>query len=115
MANFAFDALKSMDYRQMRIDMDGPLDGEIVTRVGFEGIRQGAAAKRNFLTQQIAKLPIRFNVNLRAPFYQLVTSMRSLYDPAYVRDPRALGLVGATGAPKRSEPGVQPPVSGTSP
>lgn len=115
MANFAFDALKSMDYRQMRIDMDGPLDGEIVTRVGFEGIRQGNGARRNFLTNQIAKLPIRFNVNLRAPFFQLVTSMRSLYDPAYVRDPRALGLVGATGAPKTNNSSVQPPVSGRVP
>ncbi len=115
MANFAFDALKSMDYRQMRIDMDGPLDGEIVTRVAFEGIRQGDGARRNFLTNQIAKLPIRFNVNLRAPFFQLVTSMRSLYDPVYVRDPRMLGLVDASGKAKASDSSVQPPVSGKAP
>jgi hypothetical protein len=115
MANFAFDALKSMDYRHMRIDMDGPLDGEIVTHVGFEGIRQGNGAKRNFLTNQIARLPIRFNVNLRAPFFQLVTSMRSLYDPAYVRDPRTLGLVGANGRPKANDSSVQAPVSGKAP
>ncbi|MGE3692589.1 MAG: YdbH domain-containing protein [Novosphingobium sp.] len=115
MANFAFDVLKSIDYRQMRIDMNGPLDGEIVTRVSFEGIRQGEGAKRNFLTNQIAKLPIRFNLNLRAPFFQLVTSMRSLYDPLYVRDPRTMGLVGADGKPIAPKPGVQPPVSGGAP
>ena len=99
MANFAFDALKSLDYSQMKIEMDGSLEGEIVTRVSFDGIRQGEKAARNFLTRQVAKLPIRFNVNLRAPFFQLVTSLQSMYDPAFVRDPRTLGLIDAAGQP----------------
>ncbi len=120
MANFAFDALKSIDYRQMRIDMDGSLQGEMVTKVSFEGIRQGKTARRNFITNQIAKLPIQFNINLRAPFFKMVSSFRSLYDPTYVLDPRTLGLVGADGkalAPGQSapQPAVQPPVSGTTP
>ncbi|MEL7445965.1 MAG: hypothetical protein AAGK02_09140, partial [Pseudomonadota bacterium] len=38
-------------------------------------------------------LPIRFNVNIRASFYELLTSMRSIYDPAFIRDPRSLGLL----------------------
>ena len=59
-------------------------------------------------------------VNLRAPFFKMVSSFRSLYDPRYVLDPRGLGLVdsagkalspGQTGADK----GVQPPVSGSKP
>ena len=120
MANFAFDALRSIDYRQMRIGMDGPLEGEIVTRVSFDGIRQGASARRNFITNRIAKLPIKFNVNLRAPFFKLVSSFRSLYDPGYVLDPRTLGLVGSDGkalpaVPRPATPPVQPPVSGTTP
>lgn len=108
MANFAFDALKSLDYREMEIAMNGPLEGEIVTRVQFAGIRQGAAAKRNFLTDRIAKLPIRFNVNVRAPFFQLATSFKSLYDPAYVRDPRSLGLVDGQGKPVAGPPAASP-------
>jgi len=92
MANFAFDALKSIDYREMRIDLDGSLAGEIVTRVSFEGLSQGKQARSNFVTRQVAKLPLKFNVNIRAPFFQLVTSLRSIYDPAYVRDPRTLGM-----------------------
>jgi hypothetical protein len=121
MANFAFDALRSIDYRQMRIGMDGPLEGEIVTRVSFDGIRQGTTARRNFITNQIAKLPIKFNVNLRAPFFKLVSSFKSLYDPTYVLDPRTLGLMGADGKPLPAVPRppalppVQPPVSGTTP
>ncbi|MBX7493352.1 YdbH domain-containing protein [Qipengyuania sp. 1NDW9] len=92
-ANFAFDALRSLDYSQMRIIMDGPLTGEIVTRVRFDGVRQGEDAKTNFITRQIADLPIQFRINIRAQFYQLLTSLKAMYDPASVRDPRELGLL----------------------
>ena len=125
MANFAFDALRSIDYRAMRIEMNGPLEGEIITRVSFDGIRQGVAARRNFITERIAKLPIKFNINLRAPFFKLVRSFKSLYDPSYVIDPRTLGLVGADGKPlpggtpasqpPAGETAVQAPVSGQTP
>jgi hypothetical protein len=97
MANFAFDALKSLDYQQMSIAMDGSLTGEIVTRVRFDGVKQGAGAKRNFLTKRFENLPIRFNINIRAPFYQLITSIKAMYDPASVRDPRDVGLLDAEG------------------
>ena len=77
----------------MRIIMDGPLTGEIVTRVRFDGVRQGEDAKTNFITRQIADLPIQFRINIRAQFYQLLTSLKAMYDPASVRDPRELGLL----------------------
>lgn len=100
-ANFAFDALKSLDYRHMTIAMDGALEGEIVTRVRFDGVRQGAGAKRNFVTRAVGRLPLQFNVNVRAPFYRLITSVKAFYDPAFVEDPRVLGLVDAAGKPLR--------------
>jgi len=125
MANFAFDALKSMNYREMTIAMSGALEGEIVTRVSFSGVSQGEGASKNFLTRRIASLPIQFNVNVRAPFLQLVTSFKSLYDPTYVRDPRTLGLLDADGKPvrpgagaqtiRRPDPSIQPPASETMP
>lgn len=96
-ANFAFDALKSLDYTEMTIGLDGRLEGEIVTRVKTYGVKQGAGAKTNFITKRLANLPIRFDVNVRAPFMQLLSSFKSLYDPAAVRDPRELGLVGKDG------------------
>lgn len=92
-ANFAFDALKSLDYKDMTIGMDGALEGEIVTRVRIDGVSQGEAASKNIITRRLASLPIRFNVNIRAPFYQLLSSLKSLYDPSAVRDPRELGLL----------------------
>jgi hypothetical protein len=99
MANFAFDALRSLDFTRMEINLDGSLTGEIVTKVRFDGIKQGEGAKRNLITKQIARLPIRFNVNIRAPFYKLITSVKQMYDPAYIADPRALGLLDAEGNP----------------
>lgn len=97
MGNFAFQSLRSLDFTQMQIEMDGPLTGEIVTKVRFDGVRQGAGAKSNFVTKRIAKLPLQFRVNIRAPFYQLITSLKSMYDPAFVRDPRELGLLSDDG------------------
>ncbi len=97
MGNFAFQTLRSLDFRRMEVGIDGKIDGDIVTNMRFEGVRQGPGAKRNFLTRQLGNLPIRFNVNIRAPFYQLVTSFKSLYDSSYVRDPRSLGLIDAQG------------------
>lgn len=118
MANFAFDALKSLNYRRMQIDLSGPLEGEIVTRVAFDGIGQGQGARRNFLTRRIARLPIKFNVNLKAPFFKLVGSLRSLYDPGAVRDPRELGLMGNDGKSLQTGPGQTgqtPPAQGVQP
>jgi hypothetical protein len=116
MANFAFDALKSLDYQRMQIDLNGALEGELITRVSFNGLSQGNKARRNFITRQISRLPIQFNINMRAPFFKLVTSLRSLYDPNYVPDPRALGLLGSDGkrlqpVPTTPDASVQPPVS----
>ncbi len=112
MANFAFQSLRSLDYRQMRIGVDGSLAGEIVTRVRIDGVTQGAGAKQNYFTRQIGKLPVRFNINVRAPFQRLLRSFRSLYDPTYVSDPRELGLVDKDGRPIAPPPSdVQPPVS----
>lgn len=119
-ANYAFDALRDMEWQRMTIDMNGPLTGELVTSVQFDGVRQGPDAERNFITRRLANLPIRFVVNVRAPFYSLVGSLRSLYDPSAVRDPRGLfrlsddGTRFVPGGPlvtSLPEPTIQPPES----
>lgn len=129
MGNFAFQTLRSLDFRKMEIGLDGALDGEIMTRMKIEGVRQGEGAKRNIITRSFGKLPIQFNVNIRAPFLRLVTSFKSMYDDDYVIDPRVLGLPGAGGgsapsptpapspnpAPAPAQPVIQPPVSRNKP
>ena len=81
MANFAFNALKSIKYRNLTIGMDGDIAGEIITEVKFDGLQQGDDASRNFITRQLARIPIQFNVRIQAPFMQLMSSAKSYYEP----------------------------------
>ncbi|MCZ8324300.1 MAG: YdbH domain-containing protein [Sphingomonadaceae bacterium] len=118
MANFAFQSLRSLDFKRMEIGLGGELDGDIFTQVRIDGVTQGEGAKRNFVTRQVGRLPIRFNINIRAPFQRMLNSFRSLYDPGAVRDPRALGLIDAQGRPIQQPappaplpPDIQPPDS----
>lgn len=118
MANFAFQSLRSLDFKRMEIGLGGQLDGEIFTQVRIDGVTQGEGARRNFITRQVGRLPIRFNINIRAPFQRMLNSFRSLYDPSAVRDPRALGLIDEQGRPiqqprlpKPTPPDIQPPDS----
>jgi len=78
-SNFAFNMLKSIDYTGMQIDIGGPLAGVIATNVQVEGIQQGSTASRNFLTRELAKLPIQLNVNVNAPFQQLLAVLQPIY------------------------------------
>ena len=84
MGNFAFQALRSLDYKRMQIWLDGDLGGEIVAKVQFNGVSQGKGSKSNFITKQLARLPIKMNVNVRAPFFALISSFKSFYDPSYL-------------------------------
>lgn len=122
MANFAFNALRSLRYRYLVVEMDGDLAGEVITKIRFDGLSQGEGASRNFLTRQVEKLPLQFNVTIAAPFLQLITSARSLYDTQYITDPGVLGLLpgqvnnpGIGNLPASSttpaKPGIQPPES----
>ncbi|MBW6523066.1 YdbH domain-containing protein [Sphingomonas sp. RHCKR47] len=79
--NYAFQMLKSLTYRNLDIGMNGPLAGEMITDVRFAGIKQGAGAKSNFLIRRLTRLPILFNIRIRAPFRGLIDSAASFYDP----------------------------------
>ncbi len=101
-SNLAFSTLRDLRFAGAEIRLDGPLTGELVTRVNFDGIGQGATAEGNFITRKIAELPIILRMNIRAPFYQLISTTRALYDPSAVRDPRTLGLITSDGTRLRS-------------
>lgn len=110
MGNFAFQALRSLDFKHMEVGLQGRLDGEIVTKMRIDGVSQGQGAKRNFITQRFAKLPIRFNISIKGPFHQLFSSFRSLYDRTFVKDPRDLGLIpGAPPIPGEPQPSPSAP------
>ena len=95
MANYAFEALRSLDYRQMSVELNGALAGEIVTNFQIDGVRQGSSASQNFVTRRLAKLPIRFKINVRSEnFYTLATIVRGMFDPTVFGDPVDQGILG---------------------
>ncbi|WP_404373545.1 YdbH domain-containing protein [Sphingomonas sp. MMS24-J45] len=111
--NFAFQALKSLRYRDLDVVMNGPLAGEIITEVRFAGIAQGAGAKRNFLLDRLQKLPIVFNLRIEAPFRQLIDSAQSFYDPKRLIERNLPTLLDEQNkrAPPPPVPPIAPPVS----
>ncbi|MEY4159850.1 MAG: hypothetical protein RLZZ136_471 [Pseudomonadota bacterium] len=122
-ANFAFNTLRSLDYRRMTVTLDGDLSGEIVTRVRFDGVRQGQGAKRTFITRQIGRLPIQMNVKVRAPFFSLISNFKRMYDPSYYSAQIVSRLMDQAKKPSppvpenpaAPQPAVQPPVIGKRP
>jgi hypothetical protein len=79
--NLAFQALKSLKYRDLDVIMNGPLAGDMVTEVRFRGVSQGEGAKHNFIFDRLQKLPFVFNIRIKAPFRSLIDSAESFYDP----------------------------------
>ena len=93
MGHYAFSALRSLDYRQMQVGLGGDLAGEIITNFDFDGVRQGAGTSQNFITRRLAKLPIRFKVNVRSEnFYELSVVARTFFNPELLGNPVARGL-----------------------
>ena len=89
----AFDALKSLRYSKLAINLDGSLAGEFVAAIELDGIArnptmtalpgsgiQGMVARRAL--GQLAKIPLEFNINVRGPFRALIGTMRSFDDPS---------------------------------
>lgn len=114
-ARIAFDALKSMRYQQLSIDLNGSLDGEIVSRVRFDGTNDNPreTAKTGGIIGRIlapiTRLPFRFNITITAPFRGLVNSAQTFVDPSIV-------LRNSAGAALRPPAPVPPaPSSGHSP
>ena len=114
-ANFAFGALRSLKYDDLTIILNGDLDGEMVTDIRFGGVGQGEGATRNFLTNQVAKLPLVFNVKIKAPFRQLLTSAKGFYDPSLLIEQNLPALMRAQEEAENAAGGatapVQPPES----
>lgn len=80
----AFDALKSIRYDNLAIELDGSLDGEIVSKVLFTGVNESPLDGREApvgMLQSLTGLPFKFNITIRAPFRGLINSAQSLTDP----------------------------------
>lgn len=90
----AFDALKSLRYSKLTIDLNGDLAGEFVAGIELDGIARDPALTKvgngggisGMVAQralgQLAKIPFEFNINIRGPFRTLIGTARSLEDPS---------------------------------
>jgi len=107
--NLAFQALKALDYRHLDITMNGPLAGEMITELKFDGISQGTGTKSNFLIRRLAKLPFVFNIQVRAPFRQLIDSVQSYYDPGRLIERNLPSLIEDYNARNPDAPIAPPP------
>jgi hypothetical protein len=106
--NLAFQALKSLNYRNLTLEMDGPLAGEMITAIRFAGVSQGEGTSSNFLIRRLARLPFVFNVRIKAPFLQLMDSVKSYYDPSRLIERNLPALMEAQ--EKQGETPAAPPV-----
>ena len=109
--NTAFQALKSLRYRRLAIEMNGPIDGEMVTEVRFAGVTQGEGAKSNFLVRRLQRLPFVFNVKITAPFRQLIDSAASYYDPRRLIERNLPALIEEQNRAIEAQRAVQPRAS----
>jgi hypothetical protein len=85
----AFDALRSFAYDALVVEISGPLDGDIVSDIRFEGenvapISGVDIAGANILPGvdriKATGLPFRYKVSVRAPFRRLVENYQSTQD-----------------------------------
>jgi hypothetical protein len=110
----AFDALKSMRYSKLTIDLDGALEGEFVAGIELDGVARdpvltsapsggirGMVAGRAL--GQLARIPFEFNITVKGPFRALIGTMRSLHDPTLLIQSTLPDLI-------RGKPDEPPPV-----
>jgi translocation and assembly module TamB len=82
-SKLAFDALKSIRYKRLTLELNGALDGEMVTVVRFNGVNQLPLAQtKNFFLKQFNEIPFLFNITIKAPFRGLFSMVRSFNDPS---------------------------------
>jgi translocation and assembly module TamB len=88
----AFDALKSLRYNKLTIDLDGALDGEFVAGIHLDGVARNASVTvapsggisgmvAGRALSQLAKIPFKFVIRIRGPFRAVIGTARSLEDP----------------------------------
>lgn len=112
----AFDALKSMRYSKLTIDLDGSLEGEFVAGIELDGVARDpvlTSAPSGGITGmvagralgQLARIPFEFNITVKGPFRALIGTMRSLHDPTLLIQSTLPDLI--RGRPEEPPP-VQP-------
>jgi hypothetical protein len=88
----AFDALKSLRYSKLVVDLNGSLEGEFLAGIQLDGIARDVKAAPKpkggvsamvvgRALGQLAKIPFKFNIQVKGPFRSLIGTARSFNDP----------------------------------
>ncbi|QPQ55285.1 YdbH domain-containing protein [Allosphingosinicella flava] len=82
----AFNALKSLRYSKLIIQLDGSLAGEFTSRIELDSISRAVENSNGGIVgavlAQFAKVPIDFNINIKGPFRSIIAMTRSFDDPS---------------------------------
>jgi translocation and assembly module TamB len=82
----AFNALKSLRYSKLIIQLDGSLAGEFTSRIELDSISRAVDSSGggiiDMVLAQFAKVPIDFNINIKGPFRSIIAMTRSFDDPS---------------------------------
>jgi hypothetical protein len=81
----AFDALRSIRYNRLEIQLDGNLAGEFLSRIRLDGLT--LATRQNWLVRRFANLPFRFNITVRGPLRAVIGITRDMKDPSILIQP----------------------------
>ncbi|MEO6580176.1 MAG: YdbH domain-containing protein, partial [Sphingomicrobium sp.] len=81
----AFDALRSLRFRNMIVRLDGDLSGEFATRLTVDQVALAQAnTTQRLLRSAVRRVPFKFNVTIRGPFRSLIATAKSINDPRNV-------------------------------
>ncbi|MGE0829446.1 MAG: YdbH domain-containing protein, partial [Hyphomonadaceae bacterium] len=84
-ARLAFQALTRFRYDDLSLELNGDLDGELVTAINFSGRNAGdldiGAGATGPLQATVAGVPFIFNVRVTAPFRRLSEMAAGAFDP----------------------------------
>ncbi len=90
-ARLAFDALRSFQYDQLALTLDGDLSGDVVSSIDFSGHNSGEAVDLGPIIQipglghvTVRGVPFDFNIHLTAPFRRLAQTAASITDPGQI-------------------------------
>jgi len=88
MARVAFEALRSFHYDNLRLTLNGDLDGDIVSQIQFTGHNSGKPLDLGPIANlpgvgpvSVRGVPFKFNVQVSAPFRSLANTVAAIVDP----------------------------------